>query len=733
MSRHLILCLRLAPLASFVLAILLATSLTRGGIASTGLSPCIQISPTGRSYNADLHTDSVQVVANPGVCDWLITSVPQWIIVTRPLVGSGSGTISFIVQSNSAGVPNANTPFREGTLVVHDFFGSGDVNFSAIQQGCTFSIGSSSAVVPQNAGSFTIPVLTGSVIACPWTASTATPWISVTTPKGSGDGTAGYTVTANPIGSIRSGTISVAGQTFTVTQAAGPCTYQLSPANRSVGPESATGTITVMAPTACTWTASSMADWITITSNPAGSGNGTLNYLASANTTGATRSGTITVADQTFTLTQSGATCSYSVMPPGSAYPAGGGSGSFTIMAPDLCTWLPSSNADWITITSGGAGGLGRGRIAYTVAANPGPGARKGAITIANQTFTVGQAAPADKADLSVVVMASPNPVASGTRLSYTIVVTNAGPNQATGVTVVTATPTGTTFDSFDGPGSATPPSAGGTGPVSLFIPSIPATQSDTFTLNVDVVGASGSSLLESATVSSLTADPVPGNNSAMAMTQILGGGVVELAWDQTPSTAADPTPPPTNVRVETAPSATTNESPSRRGESPASDACLLTGYNVYLSTSTPVQTVPANLWLSLPPTNTTPAPVAPGGTFYAVTSLWNCGGTIIESGLTGTSGSNQTNVPAPPNITGVRVGGKMRAIGGGFTDTVEVFVDGVAFARPAVVNNNTVVVQKGPLVDGRSLSDLLSGGKTVLISFRNSNGGIGSFSYTQQ
>jgi len=108
-----------------------------------------------------------------------------------------------------------------------------------------------------------------------------------------------------------------------------------------------------------------------------------------------------------------------------------------------------------------------------------------------------------------------------------------------------------------------------------------------------------------------------------------------------------------------------------------------------------PVQTIPANLWLALPPANNTPAPVAPGGTFYVITTLWNCGGTIIESGLTGSVGSNQTGVAAPPNIANVRAGGKLRVTGGGFSDAVEVFLDGIAFTKPAGVrNDNTIVVQ---------------------------------------
>jgi uncharacterized repeat protein (TIGR01451 family) len=444
--------------------------------------------------------------------------------------------------------------------------------------------------------------------------------------------------------------------------------------------------------------------------------------------------GMITIADQTFTLTQSGAGgCSYTLSPTGAAYPAAGGAGSFTIAAPNGCTWTPNSGASWITITLGGSGGSGAGQVGYTVGVNPGPDAREGTVTIADQTFTLDQAAPGDQSDLSVGITASSNPVATGTKLTYTITVHNAGPNPATGATLATTTPKGTTFASLTGPGSSTTPAIGQAGPISAFVGSIPPNQSISYTLTVNVLGAPGSSLTESASVSSLTADPTPGNNSASLMTQILGGGIVELSWDQAPSTAANPTPAPTNLRAGPAASASASEL-SDNTVAPASDTCALVGYNVYLSTSMPVQTIPANLWVALPPTNNTPAPVAPSGTFYVVTTLWNCSGTIVESGLTGSGGSNQTGVAAPPNIASVRAGGKLRVTGTGFSDAVDVFFDGVAFSKPASVrNDNTMVVQKGVLVDGRVPADLLSSGKTVLISIRNSNGGIGAFSYTQQ
>ncbi|RLI01226.1 hypothetical protein DRO38_05415, partial [Candidatus Bathyarchaeota archaeon] len=45
--------------------------------------------------------------------------------------------------------------------------------------------------------------------------------------------------------------------------------------------------------------------WIHITSGSSGTGSGTVNYSVDENT-GSARTGTITIADQTFTVTQSG-------------------------------------------------------------------------------------------------------------------------------------------------------------------------------------------------------------------------------------------------------------------------------------------------------------------------------------------------------------------------------------------------------------------------------------------
>ena len=87
------------------------------------------------------------------------------------------------------------------------------------------------------------------------------------------------------------------------------CTYSLSETGRSFGADSSSGTVAVTTTPGCTWTAApSMSDssWITVTSGGNGSGNGTVSYSVAANPNSASRSGAVTVAGQTYTITQTG-------------------------------------------------------------------------------------------------------------------------------------------------------------------------------------------------------------------------------------------------------------------------------------------------------------------------------------------------------------------------------------------------------------------------------------------
>jgi len=99
-------------------------------------------------------------------------------------------------------------------------------------------------------------------------------------------------------------------QSFTVNV----CTYSISPPSKHFGPTGGTGTINVTTQAGCSWTAVSHADWITITGGSSGTDSGIVYYSVSENSSTSSRTGTITIADQTFIVTQSG-TSAHKSMP----------------------------------------------------------------------------------------------------------------------------------------------------------------------------------------------------------------------------------------------------------------------------------------------------------------------------------------------------------------------------------------------------------------------------------
>ncbi len=127
------------------------------------------------------------------------------------------------------------------------------------------------------------------------------------------------------------------------------------------------------------------------------------------------------------------------------------------------------------------------------------------------------------QADLSITKNGSPNPVGSGANLTYDIAINNAGPSSATGVTVTDTVPAGTTFFSVTtSQGTSTAPPQGGTGTVTCSLGTIPFGGSANVTLVVKVNAAPGSTINNTASVTSTSNDPVPGNNSSIAMTPVI-------------------------------------------------------------------------------------------------------------------------------------------------------------------------------------------------------------------
>ena len=138
-----------------------------------------------------------------------------------------------------------------------------------------------------------------------------------------------------------------------------------------------------------------------------------------------------------------------------------------------------------------------------------------------SQCVTVVSAGPVS--DLQITKSDSPDPVVSGANITYTIAVSNNGPDADAGVNFTDELPAGTTFVSLTSPGSCMTPPVGGTGAVTCSLGALASGGSVAISLVLNVNAAPGSTITNTAMVGGMSADVNEGNNSATANTAVFG------------------------------------------------------------------------------------------------------------------------------------------------------------------------------------------------------------------
>ncbi len=117
------------------------------------------------------------------------------------------------------------------------------------------------------------------------------------------------------------------------------------------------------------------------------------------------------------------------------------------------------------------------------------------------------------RADLQLTKTAPAGPVGTGDALAFTLTVKNNGPDTAGNVAVSDTLPSGVTFV---GASSGCTESGG---VVTCTVASLASGATATFTVNTTVKGSAGSTIANTATVTSDTNDPTPGNNTGSSST----------------------------------------------------------------------------------------------------------------------------------------------------------------------------------------------------------------------
>jgi hypothetical protein len=258
---------------------------------------------------------------------------------------------------------------------------------STPQPACSYSITPTSRSLDSDATELTVAVRAPD--GCTWTAASQSGWITVADGRtGSGSGTVRLAVADNA-GPSRTGSATIAGETFSIEQKGVECTYVIRPTSYQAGPGPDNIVVTVTAGSSCTWSATSNAGWVSVADGRTGSGNGTVRLAVEANS-GAPRTATVTIGGNAFTVQQEGRTCSYSIAP--RRYDAGRGPDDVrvAVTAGDGCAWSATGNPAWVSIAEGRSGS-GNGSVRLLVEANSGA-ARTATLTIAGQAFALSQA-----------------------------------------------------------------------------------------------------------------------------------------------------------------------------------------------------------------------------------------------------------------------------------------------------------------------------------------------------
>jgi hypothetical protein len=383
-----------------IVVAVLGVGMSCGGSKSPGPTPVcsIAISPGSLAFGSDGGTGTVTVTVASG-CAWSATASAPWVTITGGSSGSGAGTVAYTVAAN------ASTDARNAALTV------GGQTHAVAQQGrvvttCTYAISPASADFGKDAATGTVAVTAPP--GCTWTAASNSSWVSVTSGgQGSGNGSVAYSVARNLDVAGRTGTVTVAGRSFTIRQGGdiGGCQYSVAPVSFNPCMPGGTVAATMTTQASCPWTATVNTSWLEVASGSSGSGPGPISISYSDNYD-APRDGVVEgrwptpTAGQNIHVTQAG--CLYAVSKSSFSFGSGAGSGTFDVFqmsdpntcggpTQDRCVWTATSDVPWITITSS-MPRSGDNPVAFTVAANTGTAQRQGRITVRDKVVTITQA-----------------------------------------------------------------------------------------------------------------------------------------------------------------------------------------------------------------------------------------------------------------------------------------------------------------------------------------------------
>ena len=151
-------------------------------------------------------------VSTPGVCGWTVETPADWVSFSGTRSGKGNASVAYAIGAHEG------FDVRSATISV------GGQSVRVSQAGrpipilCSYAVTPTAWTYPWEGGQGSIAV--AAQPGCAWTAVSQAAWMTITLGgRGSGTGTFGFSVAVNPMQVSRTGTLSVSGQTITITQA----------------------------------------------------------------------------------------------------------------------------------------------------------------------------------------------------------------------------------------------------------------------------------------------------------------------------------------------------------------------------------------------------------------------------------------------------------------------------------------------------------------------------------
>ena len=363
------------------------------------------IVPEGFAHGSSSETGLVTVTTGIN-CPWQAATTNSWIAFTVAN-GVGNGGAAYTVEANPTALLRFGAVSIEGK------------NFTVTQSGATCSFVLATNSVTHEAGEETNSVALTTLDGCAWSVSNGTPWITILSSiNNSNSGVVGYSVATNPTALFRAGVVHIGGETFTIEQRGADCSFALGANGASHGAETDTNLVTLTTLEGCEWSVSNSASWIEILSPANNTNSGDVTYRVLTNPTALSRTGIVSIASQSFVVTQAGAACIFTLGTNAAYYGPDATTGSVTVTTLEGCTWSVSNGIPWIAILAP-LHFTNDGIVDFVIEANPTALERTGVVSIAAQDFIITQGGAACTFSLAAT-NASHGAVATNSSVSLT-------------------------------------------------------------------------------------------------------------------------------------------------------------------------------------------------------------------------------------------------------------------------------------------------------------------------